>query len=68
MLIPSGSGSFGQRQRIGIPRAFYHDPDILVLNEAISALETGTEYGMMQAVMAPHGKNGDYGSTSFYYG
>lgn len=48
--------SGGQRQRIGIARALYHDPDVLVLDEATSALDTETEVGVMQAVMALHGK------------
>lgn len=48
--------SGGQRQRIGIARALYHDPDVLVLDEATSALDTTTENGVMQAIMALHGK------------
>ena len=48
--------SGGQRQRIGIARALYHDPDVLVLDEATSALDTATEEGVMQAIMALHGK------------
>jgi ABC-type bacteriocin/lantibiotic exporter with double-glycine peptidase domain len=47
--------SGGQRQRIGIARALYHDPAVLVLEEATSALDTATEKEVMQAVTAPHG-------------
>ncbi len=47
--------SGGQRQRIGIARALYHDPAVLVLDEATSSLDTATEHGVMQAVRALHG-------------
>jgi ABC-type multidrug transport system fused ATPase/permease subunit len=47
--------SGGQRQRIGIARALYHDPAVLVLDEATSSLDTGTEHGVMDAVAALHG-------------
>ena len=48
--------SGGQRQRLGIARALYHDPDVLVLDEATSDIDSITEAHITEAIQGLAGK------------
>lgn len=48
--------SGGQRQRLGIARALYTNPQVLVFDEATAALDQETERAIIESINALHGK------------
>lgn len=44
--------SGGQQQRVAIARAYYRDADVLILDDALSAVDTDTEHRILQALRA----------------
>ncbi len=48
--------SGGQRQRLGLARALFRQPTILVLDEATSALDNETERAVTEALQMLHGE------------
>ncbi|MDY0325398.1 MAG: ABC transporter ATP-binding protein [Candidatus Cloacimonadaceae bacterium] len=51
-ILPSGGGSIssGERQLISIARAFARDPELIILDEATSHIDSGTEHQIQQAL------------------
>ena len=44
--------SGGQKQRLGIARTLYHEPEILILDEATNALDSETERKIVERIFS----------------
>ena len=51
-----GRLSGGERQRLGIARALYRDPDVLVIDEGTANLDPGTEAAIVEVLDGLRGK------------
>ena len=49
--------SGGQRQRLALARALLKDPPVLVLDDSLSAVDTGTELAILQALRRRRGRH-----------
>ena len=49
--------SGGQRQRLALARALLKEPPILILDDALSAVDTNTENQILDSLEARHGKH-----------
>lgn len=50
--------SGGQKQRLALARAWIRDPEWVILDDALSALDSGTEETLMSKVLGQQGKRG----------
>ncbi len=50
--------SGGQKQRLSLARAWIRDPEWVILDDALSALDSGTEEALMSKLLGDQGKRG----------